>query len=268
MLTNVVRIVGFGILFITYCILAQNKKLVENRDENGQILERYYVINDTLIDGEYLLWSDSGHKFVSGYYKKGIADGKWIQYYSTGAKRVEGSFKNGIPDGTWFTYSPNGAKHSKTGVKDGLLHGEWAIWYTALSEYHIIFNCGDPYEGTGHGEEWFLKEPINKKISLLKANGFFNNGIPSGTWTIYEHRLKDEEIIFKRSKDENYYSLKINWEPYHIKESKWFFDLGLQSFICDRLPDFPSYILIYYTNGKMTYKAEFKENVKIFEKKY
>src|SRR3989337_2290957 len=120
MLTNVVRIVGFGILFITYCILAQNKKLVENRDENGQILERYYVINDTLIDGEYLLWSDSGHKFVSGYYKKGIADGKWIQYYSTGAKRVEGSFKNGIPDGTWFTYSANGAKFSKPGVRDGL----------------------------------------------------------------------------------------------------------------------------------------------------
>jgi len=114
MIASIAKILFLFALLFNANIPAQNKKLIENRNENGQLIEKYYIINDTLIDGEYLMWSEMGFKSVSGYYKKGVAEGKWIQYYKSGSKRIEGSFKNGKPDGIWITYLPNGAKISKT----------------------------------------------------------------------------------------------------------------------------------------------------------
>jgi len=168
MIINLLKIVTFILIICSSNIFSQNKKLITNKYDDGQISEKYYLVDDSLIDGDYKMWGDNGKLFLIGHYEKGKANGKWAQYYSDGHKRIEGSFSNGELDGIWITYRANGAKLSVTGFKKGVLDGEWALWYAALDEYEIIFTCGEPGVGTGTEEQWILKKPINKKTRLTK----------------------------------------------------------------------------------------------------
>ena len=91
--------------------------------------------------------------------------------------------------------------------------------------------------------------------------------VSSGS-TLFANGLKETEVIFKRVKDEQNYTYGIDWEPNQIKYPNRINELNLKYFACERIPDFPSYIIKYFENGKMNYKAEFEDYTKIFEKKY
>lgn len=249
---------------------AQNRKLVEHKYDNGEVSERYYIREDSVLDGDYTLYDEEGKKFVVGNIKNGFANSKWIQYYSDGSKRVEGYFNDGLLDGIWYTYLPNGSKLSKTAIKNGVLDGEWSIWYITVNENHIIFTCGDwifdvdPLEG--FAEQWLLTNPISKKTQLLKAKGSFRDGIPSGRWTIFRGRLKEKEIIYNKISNEKEYALYPSWQYYDLLSfSSSLSSFSLKEFCCYKLPEFPSFIMILYDDaGKPYYKVEYKNGEKIF----
>ena len=242
---------------------------MEKKYDNGKTAERYYIINDSLIDGDYIIWDEDGNKFLTGHYIAGKANGKWIQYYSTGEKRIEGSFKNGKPDGVWITYEENGALLTKTSIKNGLLDGEWDVWYTAVNPNHIIFDCVTNYGNMTSGggrEEWTLRYPIDIGHSLIKAKGYFENGLPSGTWTIFEATHKEQERVYKKIKNEENYRLHATWNPENLKDGSA--DLSLKYFICDsdNMPDYPSYVVkTFNSKGQIIYKVEYKDGEKIDE---
>jgi antitoxin component YwqK of YwqJK toxin-antitoxin module len=245
-------------LFIIINTYPQTRKLIENKFDNGDLAEKYYVVNDSLIDGLYLKWDEDGNK-LSGYYKLGVATGKWIQYFKNGTKRMEANFSDGKPDGIWYSYLPNGAKLSMTSLNKGLLDGKWAVWYMAYDAYDIRFYC-QYFDGEGSGtggEQFMLRDPVNTRISLVKAEGEFKDGIPVGRWIIYKARSKQEEIIYKKSKDENEYVFSSQWGPDDLKD---FRQLDLRGFYCDQLPEYPSYIKIDYNEkGNIESKVEIKE---------
>jgi|GEM_PF-3928493 len=273
---NKTLIVLIYLLLTCFYVFPQSLKKVETKYDNGKLREKYSVINDTLIQGEYNMWTEDGHKFLSGNYKNGIANGKWTQYYRNGKKRVEGFFSNGTADGIWRTYSPLGTNLSKTGLKNGFLDGEWAVWYIVVNAYHITFYCEANYDMglPQDAEEWFLRKPVNIQSSLPKAKGQFKNGIPTGRWMFFTTTVKEQEVIFSKSKDENDYALEINWKPEDFtNESEVLGDISydyyrfsLAQFVCADIPNFPSFETITYNvKGKVTYRIKYKEGEKVFE---
>ena len=123
--------------------------------ENGQIKEKWNLINDETKHGKWISYYENGPIKEEEIYKnyeienpadfrskKGIIKkyknqngiwfnyyekdryGKWTSYYDNGQKKKEGNYKNGWKDGLWIEWHENGQKRVECRHKGTIIDPE------------------------------------------------------------------------------------------------------------------------------------------------
>ncbi len=115
---------------------------------------------NSLKDGKWLYWYDSGKPSGEENYKMGKEIGVWktwyldgkvsseidfetglaVYFYPTGKKQSEGGMLKGmLKTGTWTGYFENGQKNYEGRYKDGVKDGKW-LWYNEKGEETVTEN--------------------------------------------------------------------------------------------------------------------------------
>ena len=121
------------LLAVSVVISCSPTKIVEVKDQQGQVIERYHVDkktgvkqgtyerlnhavvvetatyqNDTL-DGIRIIYNlDGSQKEVEEHYVMGVFHGSYFSYHPDGSVKIEGQYENGTMEGQWKRYYLNG----------------------------------------------------------------------------------------------------------------------------------------------------------------
>ena len=95
--------------------------------KNGQLLERYRVVNGRL-EGARVIYYPSGRVDREMTYRAGQPDGWFKAYDKKGRLEREISYVEGVLDGPWVFYD-HGAKAIQAAFRNGKLEGRYAAFY-------------------------------------------------------------------------------------------------------------------------------------------
>lgn len=98
-------------------------------------------------------------KLSEGHFKNGSVDGYWRFFYENGEVHWEGNYDEGEPNGFFRTFFESGRVREAGQLKNCLRDGYWNFYFD------------------------------NKK-NQVQFNGYFDNGIPSGTWQEFDRAGK------------------------------------------------------------------------------
>jgi antitoxin component YwqK of YwqJK toxin-antitoxin module len=101
------------ILFLAFSVLllfSCGKRLidVENKNDAGQVIEKYFLDKDSLKFGLYTSFDELGNIFEESNYKKGQLQGVRTIYYPTGIVEIKENYKDGEFHGTYQSFYENG----------------------------------------------------------------------------------------------------------------------------------------------------------------
>ncbi len=158
------------ILLVCFVFFAScGKRLieVEKKDDNGLIIEKYYLDKDSFKFGTYTSFDSQGKLFEKSHYNKGLLDGERIIYFPSGTKEVQENYVLGIYQGPYFSYYENGKVNLEAEYIDGKMQGIVKRYYSSgelMEEVTFIDN-----EENGPFKEYF-------KNGNIKWEGNYENG--------------------------------------------------------------------------------------------
>lgn len=121
------------IILVSALILSCSKREIrETKYENGQIKEKYSVIQDKngnfLRDGEYIKYYENGQKEEEKNYKNGKAEGLYKFWYKNGQLGEEYNFKDGEVNGLVKMWYKSGQKKSEVNHINNKIEGKVTVW--------------------------------------------------------------------------------------------------------------------------------------------
>jgi len=137
------KIVFYFILFTSLILSCQTNENPEKTDI--QVTTKNVVLDDqpkksttgvTIKNkvGEVITYFPNGKIDTEGWNDKDtLRDGVWYSYYETGVKWSEQSYNHGLKDGRSVVYFPNGKIHYEGEYKDDKKFGHW-IFYNEAGE--------------------------------------------------------------------------------------------------------------------------------------
>lgn len=78
--------------------------------------------------GQYVAWSESGEKILSGTYVDDRPHGKFTWYHDNGNRAIEGNYVDGKQDGNWTWWFESGLKEISGEYVMGREGGDWRQW--------------------------------------------------------------------------------------------------------------------------------------------
>lgn len=207
--------------FLLYCFLVtavvsgcSDVETIENKDENGVLIERYSRKKDNYAKhGKYLRFHPDGKVFEERNYKNDVLDGESKVYFSNGQLDYIENHKDGQYEGLYQKYFENGQLSNEGQYVDNQMSGVWKRWYEdgtlreevtfasnnengPFKEYHPngqLKAVGEFIDGDNEQGELLLYdengEVIEKKIC--------DYGVCGTTWTKEEG---DQEVDMERIK--------------------------------------------------------------------
>ena len=187
---------------------------VEKKNDNGQIIEKYFLDKDSLKFGSYTSFDDQGNIFEESIYKKGVLNGLRTIYFSDGTEEVQEHYVDGEFHGAYKSYYENGQVNVQAEYIQGKMEGLVTRYYHTgeimeeiqfsnneengpFKEYHK--NGQVKWEGTyidGDNEVGLVKGydeagELIKKMNCGKYNGEY---ICQTIWTLEEG---EKELVLK-----------------------------------------------------------------------
>ena len=122
----------YMLFFLSALILSNcSGELVQQKNDQGQVIEEYTVNKDGLKDGIYKAYDDQGNLMEESQYKDGVLhgerkifdkgvlysietrvkdeyEGPYKSYYENGQINMEGDYSDGAMNGPWKRYYPSG----------------------------------------------------------------------------------------------------------------------------------------------------------------
>lgn len=97
--------------------------VIEVKDENGNIKEKYYLDKDSLKFGTYTSYDEKGNIFEESHFKNGVLNGERIIFFPSGEKEIVENYENGIFNGPYSTFYNNGQLNLVANYIEGDMEG-------------------------------------------------------------------------------------------------------------------------------------------------
>jgi antitoxin component YwqK of YwqJK toxin-antitoxin module len=158
-------VIGLVLLALAAC---SDVETVERRNAEGIVTERFSRSKaDSLMEGVYEAYDDSGVLMERANYKRGRLDGVRTLYYPDGAIQYEEHHVAGEFSGTYTGYYPDGQKELEGQYVDNKMSGVWTAYYpNGTIKEKVTF--ADNQEN-GPFTEWYSN-------GVIKAQGEYLNG--------------------------------------------------------------------------------------------
>ena len=158
----------FGILVLLFATACSNTYLVEVKNDEGQLLEKFEIRKtDSLRHGSYEAFYPSGKLMERAEYKEGRLDGLRQVYLESGALELEESWKKGKFEGDYIVYFQDGSIQQTGQYIDNKMTGEWKTFYQNGQLKEIV-----PFENNEENGQ-FVEYYENGQ---LKAKGVYKRG--------------------------------------------------------------------------------------------
>jgi antitoxin component YwqK of YwqJK toxin-antitoxin module len=140
----------------------QQKEIREEKYDNGQIKEQFYVIkgkNDAFIKtGEYLYYYENGQIAEKGTYKNNKLNGAYKKWFENGILKTDFAFKDNKVHGTYKNYNEDGILLLETNYDEGASHGKCTLFNNNKKEIVGQYNAG---KADGKWEVFENEQPIH-----------------------------------------------------------------------------------------------------------
>lgn len=118
------------ILSLLFFLQSCGNKKIETKNENGQVLEVFYVNKNGEKDGNYTAYFESGKIKEESKYSSGILTGKRTLYFETGKIEIEELYsEQGMLNGPYKLYYPNGTLKLEKTYVDNMIEGAIKVYY-------------------------------------------------------------------------------------------------------------------------------------------
>lgn len=103
--------------------------MVEEKDQDGVLLERYEISKDSVKHGEYMAYYPSGSIKESCTYVKGKLNGDRKIFYENGETEIHELYKMDVINGPYKVYHDNGGLKLVVNYYDGVMEGPLKVYY-------------------------------------------------------------------------------------------------------------------------------------------
>lgn len=117
------------IIFLVSC--GQRLNEVVNTDEDGNVLERFYIDSDSLKFGKYTSFDAGGNVFEESIYKKGNLDGIRTIFFPSGKVEIQETYKDGVYHGPYKSFFENGQVNLEATYVAGTMEGIVRRYYSS-----------------------------------------------------------------------------------------------------------------------------------------
>ena len=167
----------FSILLLMQgCNYFNKHETIEARYPNGQLKEKYEVIQDTLgnyvKDGQYTSWHENGMKQSAGEYVDGKINGEWIRWFQSGNLLSKSISKDGQFNGKYIVWYESGQKKEEGEYLFNNFVGLRIQWYEN-GQKEEESNYQD-YQLVGNRTQWYQDGKF--KLQENYSNGGKRNG--------------------------------------------------------------------------------------------
>jgi antitoxin component YwqK of YwqJK toxin-antitoxin module len=196
---NVTFLLCSAVLLLASC--TETHDLVEVKDEEGNLLERFQVLKETYVkDGTYEAFYPSGAVLEEATYQNDTLQGTRTLYYENGQAQVVEEYDKGLFVGTFTAYHENGEVELRGSYEDNAMEGEWQAFYDNGQLKEVVQFTNNQENGpfieyyangnlktegnylNGDTEDGLLKEYNEEGVLIRKA--LCENGICRTTWTL------------------------------------------------------------------------------------
>jgi len=133
----------YSIVILTLCSCGKRLTEVENKNDNGLIIEKYYLNKDSLKFGTYTSFDEDGRLFEKSQYKKGELDGLRTIFYASGEVEIQENYKAGQMNGIYKSFYENGNVNLEALYTAGKMEGIVKRYYSSgeiLEEVTFVDN--------------------------------------------------------------------------------------------------------------------------------
>ena len=157
------------ILCTSLLLLSCGKRIseVKNKDENGNIIEKYYLDRDSLKFGTYVSFDSNGNKYEESNYLQGKLDGVRTIFFADGNVEIQETYVDGQFHGPYLSFYDNGQINLESQYHNGTMEGLVKRYYSSgelLEEVTFANN-----EENGPFKEYY-------KSGQVKWEGSYING--------------------------------------------------------------------------------------------
>ncbi len=178
-------------------ILKNGKKEGESKCwyPNGQL---YYQCSykEGKLEGEFIMFWDSGFRKKQTYYKEGKKEGECKEWYPKGAVVRLSYYKDNKLEGEWKQWWDNGQLGIECYYKEGKKDGKYKEWYNNKIVYYETYYNEDVLEGE------YKKWNENGKLIIHK---YYKEGKLEGEYKEYDNGYITIKCYYKEGKLEGEY---------------------------------------------------------------
>lgn len=117
------RTLLYILIIVSLSRCGESLKLVEIKNDDGVIVEKYYLSQDSLKTGKAESFDDDGNLFESTNYEKGLIQGQRDIYYPDGSVEISEFYVDDKLHGPYQVYYSNGNIKQKANYNQGVLEG-------------------------------------------------------------------------------------------------------------------------------------------------
>lgn len=171
----------FGLFSLLFFYGCSNTTIVEIKDENGNVLERYEQNKeDKRKNGTFSRFTATGELIEMANYQNDTLNSFRILYYESGDTQIVENYYNGIFEGSYKAYYDNGQIELKGNYVKGIMIGQWTRFYKSGELMEIV--TFEDNEENGPFIEYYQN-------GELKAKGNYLNGDNEhGLLELYDER--------------------------------------------------------------------------------
>jgi len=158
----------FFILLSSLFIISCSNNQVEVLNEQGTIIERFQILEDSTKHGSYEAYFDDGKIKEKSSFDNGEYDGKRILYFKNGNIEIEEVYSNNTLDGPFKAYWDNGNINIEVDYKNGQMNGQLKRYYkTGSIQEEMVMKEG--FED-GPFKEYFANGQVEWEGNYLKGD--------------------------------------------------------------------------------------------------
>lgn len=119
----------FLLSLISLLVACSNSKTVEIKDDQGRVVERYQITEDSLKSGKYEVFYSSGKTKETANYLNGKLHGQRILYFENGQAEIEENYSEDKMHGLYKAYFENGQVNLEVEYVNSLMQGVLKRYY-------------------------------------------------------------------------------------------------------------------------------------------
>jgi antitoxin component YwqK of YwqJK toxin-antitoxin module len=119
-----------ALVLLTFASCKEKLETVENKDENGHLIEVYTRrVSDYAKEGLYIRYDSEGKKIEQSHYQNDTLQGERLLYYSNEKPQYLETYVKGQHEGPYKAYYETGELELEGQYKDGVMTGKWRGFY-------------------------------------------------------------------------------------------------------------------------------------------